>query len=48
MTEFVAILTTSWRLIGAIREVVEQIEVDGRALQVHLALHLIGLLMLTS
>jgi hypothetical protein len=36
-------------LFGAIREVVEQIErEDRRALHVHLALHPIGLLMLTS
>jgi len=48
MTEFVAILTTSWKIISAIREVVEQIEGDGRALQVHFALHLIGLLTLTG
>ena len=39
--EFVAILTTSWKLIGTIREVVglfEQTREDGRALQVQLIL----------
>ena len=37
MAEIVAILTTSWKLISAIREVVnlfEQTREDGRALQV--------------